>query len=249
MTEELAVYETSQIMPAAKQVEQAQEKAKILQDIVNQAGLAKNLGGKKAHLEYEAWVTIAAFYGCTPIVEWTRLIEYDGKAVGYEAKVNIINSDNRVISSAEAMCTFGEANWRNKPIFQLRSMAQTRAGSKAARMVFSWVAVLAGYSPTPYEEMTGEEYKTTPKDKTTPPEPVQEATEEPEQPLATKEELAGLKEALITAGVTLEALRKEKIQEVTGKLVKELTSEDCRNIIGVLLDEEANQTMKGASDE
>jgi len=111
-------------------------------------------------------------------------------------------------------------------------------------MVFSWVAVLAGYSPTPYEEMTGEEYK-----KTTPPEPVQEATEEPEQPLATKEELAGLKEALITAGVTLEALRKEKIQEVTGKLVKELTSEDCRNIIGVLLDEEANQTMKGASDE
>jgi len=244
MTEELAVYETSQIMPAAKQVEQAQEKAKILQDIVNQAGLAKNLGGKKAHLEYEAWVTIAAFYGCTPIVEWTRLIEYDGKAVGYEAKVNIVNSDNRVISSAEAMCTFGEANWRNKPIFQLRSMAQTRAGSKAARMVFSWVAVLAGYSPTPYEEMTGEEYK-----KTTPPEPVQEATEEPEQPLATKEELAGLKEALITAGYENENARKGKIQNTTGKMVKELTSADCLNIIGILLEEEANRTMKGASDE
>lgn len=45
-----------------------------------------------------------------------------------------------------------------KPLFQLRSMAQTRAEAKALRGVFSWVVVLAGYKPTPAEEMTGNEF-------------------------------------------------------------------------------------------
>lgn len=44
-----------------------------------------------------------------------------------------------------------------KPLFQLRSMASTRAEAKALKGVFSWVVVLAGYQPTPAEEMTGNE--------------------------------------------------------------------------------------------
>lgn len=39
------------------------------------------------------------------------------------------------------------------PLFQLRSMAQTRAQSKALRNALAWVVVLAGYRPTPAEEM------------------------------------------------------------------------------------------------
>ena len=39
------------------------------------------------------------------------------------------------------------------PLFQLRSMAQTRAQAKALRNCLSWVVVLAGYRPTPAEEM------------------------------------------------------------------------------------------------
>lgn len=39
------------------------------------------------------------------------------------------------------------------PFFQLRSMAQTRACAKAFRNVLAWVVVLAGYKPTPAEEM------------------------------------------------------------------------------------------------
>lgn len=42
------------------------------------------------------------------------------------------------------------------PQFQLRSMAQTRAGAKALRNALAWVVVLAGYRPTPAEEMTGQ---------------------------------------------------------------------------------------------
>jgi hypothetical protein len=40
------------------------------------------------------------------------------------------------------------------PLFQLASMAQTRACAKVLRNVLSWVAVLAGYRPTPAEELT-----------------------------------------------------------------------------------------------
>ncbi|MBN2118541.1 MAG: hypothetical protein JW730_18350 [Anaerolineales bacterium] len=43
------------------------------------------------------------------------------------------------------------------PLFQLRSMAQTRACAKALRNVMAWVAVLAGYRPTPAEELSREE--------------------------------------------------------------------------------------------
>lgn len=39
------------------------------------------------------------------------------------------------------------------PLFQLRSMAGTRAASKALSLRFRWVVVLAGYKPTPAEEI------------------------------------------------------------------------------------------------
>lgn len=39
------------------------------------------------------------------------------------------------------------------PLFQLASMAQTRANAKVYRNVLSWVVVLAGYKPTPAEEL------------------------------------------------------------------------------------------------
>lgn len=39
------------------------------------------------------------------------------------------------------------------PLYQLASMAQTRANAKALRNVLSWVVVLAGYKATPAEEL------------------------------------------------------------------------------------------------
>lgn len=46
-----------------------------------------------------------------------------------------------------------QVGMENVPQFQLRSMAQTRAGAKALRNALAWVVVLAGYAPTPAEEM------------------------------------------------------------------------------------------------
>jgi len=55
------------------------------------------------------------------------------------------------------MCLNDEPTWARKPLFQLRSMSQTRASAKALRNCLAWVAVLAGYEPSVAEEMTGDE--------------------------------------------------------------------------------------------
>lgn len=133
----------------------AAEQAKLLKSVVDQAGLAKKLGGKKEHLEYEAWALIAKWNRCSPNTEWTRPIKDGEKIIGWEARVQVLNDSGTIIGAAENMCMADEPNWRNKPQYSLRSMAQTRTASKALRMQFSHVAVLAGYSPTPVEEMDG----------------------------------------------------------------------------------------------
>jgi hypothetical protein len=91
--------------------------------------------------EEESW-------GDVTVYEWKDKIGADGKKIwnpnlrkgkgGYEAE--------KVA-----------AGTKKKPLFQLRSMAQTRAEAKALKGVFSWFVVLAGYKPTPAEELTGHE--------------------------------------------------------------------------------------------
>lgn len=167
-------------------INQAAEMAKLLKSVVSQAGLSKKLGGKKEHLEYEAWATIARWHHCTPSTEWTRPIKDGDKIIGWEARVNVIDETGRVIGSSEGMCMFDEQNWRGKPTYALRSMAQTRTAGKALRSLFAHVAVLAGYSPTPAEEMDGVEirHETAPK----PPKAEKPPTAEP----ATKDQRAAL---------------------------------------------------------
>lgn len=138
-----------------EQINQASDMARILKEVVTKAGLAKKLGGRKEHLEYEAWATIARWFQCTPITEWTRPIKEGEKIIGWEARVNVVDNTGRIIGTSEGMCMSDEQNWRGKPSYALRSMAQTRTAGKVLRSLFAHIAVLAGYSPTPAEEMDG----------------------------------------------------------------------------------------------
>jgi hypothetical protein len=154
---EVGLIPQDNLMPALtpdEQVDKASVMAKVLQRVVKQANLSRKFGGEKEHLFFEAWQTIGQFFSCTPQTEWTKPIMDGEKLVGYEARVNVVNSEGRVIACAESMCMRDEPNWRNKPLYALRSMAQTRTAGKALRSVFAWVAVLAGYSGTPAEEMS-----------------------------------------------------------------------------------------------
>jgi hypothetical protein len=142
-----------------EQIEAASDMARLLKDVVNKAGLAKRLGGTKEHLEFEAWQTIARWHHCTPSTEWTRPIMQGDQIAGWEARVNVLDETGRVIGSSEGMCMYDEKNWKGKPSYALRSMAQTRTAGKALRSLFAHIAVLAGYSPTPAEEMDGVEVR------------------------------------------------------------------------------------------
>lgn len=140
-------------------VERAKQAATALMGIIKQKKSPVLMNGEQ-YLEFEDWQTIGQFFTHTTGTEWTKPVMQDGKVMGYEAKANLYNKDGLVVGGAEASCLRDELNWQSKPDFQLRSMAQTRAMAKALRSRFGFVAVLAGFRPTPAEEITVETKET-----------------------------------------------------------------------------------------
>ena len=181
MSEELAVITQQPIDALAINrapeivLEEAMKAAKALTDVIEKKTKKLTFNGK-TYLQFEDWQTLGRFYGVTAVVRSTKHVEYgegDDKVQGFEAICEaLLVSTNQVISSAEAMCLNDEPNWTKKPLFQLKSMAQTRGCAKALRNVLAWVVVLAGYAPTPAEEMDGQEngqqYVNSPKRKSEP---------------------------------------------------------------------------------
>lgn len=141
-------------------LEEAQKAAIALSKVIEGKAKKVQFNGK-TYLQFEDWQTLGRFYGVTAVVQSTKYVEFgedDEKVRGFESQAQaLLVNTNQVISAAEAMCLDDEPNWSKKPLFQLKSMAQTRACAKVLRNVLAWVVVLAGYQPTPAEEMTGEE--------------------------------------------------------------------------------------------
>lgn len=137
-------------------LEEARKAAAALADVLSKKRKPVLFNGEQ-YLEFEDWQTLGRFYGVTAKVRATKHVafgEEEWAVRGFEATADaVLVSTGQVISSAEAMCLSDEPNWFRKPMFQLRSMAQTRACAKALRNVLAWVVVLAGYKPTPAEEM------------------------------------------------------------------------------------------------
>lgn len=135
-------------------IEEARKAAKALADVIDKKP-KKVVINDEIYLEYEDWQTLGRFYGVSAAAVSTRYVEF-GDVVGFEATAEallLVNGETVRISSAEAMCLNDEWKWQDKPLFQLKSMAQTRACAKALRNVLAWVVVLAGYRPTPAEEL------------------------------------------------------------------------------------------------
>lgn len=146
----------------------AQAAAKLLVNIIKQNNWSHKLGGQSEHIQYEGWQTAGKYYGYTVETFDPEYIELGG-AKGFKAKAVVINEQTGIkVGGAEAYCMSDEKNWNlephtnsygktvpGKPLFQLASMAQTRAGSKALRQILGFVVALAGYNPTPAEEMEG----------------------------------------------------------------------------------------------
>lgn len=159
-------------------IAEARDAANALKKLLDAKPNPVKMNGE-TYLEFEDWQTLGKFYGVAVKVASTAYIEYGGVR-GFEARAVVVDMRTGTeISAAEAMCLNDEDKWSTRskyewktvqgvrvkekvgeepvPLFQLKSMAQTRACAKALRNVLAWVVVLAGYKPTPAEELTGSE--------------------------------------------------------------------------------------------
>lgn len=143
----------AEVADPAGMVAVASKLATVLKDIVERQKLYANIQGKK-YPTVEAWQTIARLDNVVAREARPAERREDGS---WEAFAELLRlSDGMIVGSSSAMCgDAGDRPWNTRADYQKRSMAQTRAISRAFRAQYSWIMALAGYEPTPSEEMPG----------------------------------------------------------------------------------------------
>jgi len=152
-----------------QQIQKAVEIANAVSEVIEKKRLYIVIESKKYDKKYvmcEGWATMGALLGLFPRIVETRE-ERTGENLKVIAKCEVWSLNGNLIARAEAECDSGEVTrkkdgtivkkWLDslgKPNeYVIRSMAQTRAVSKAFRIALSWIMVLAGYQATPAEEI------------------------------------------------------------------------------------------------
>ncbi len=160
MSTDLEVVEQPQSMTLFRSDEpdeiiaRATSTAGSLAKVIRSQKLAVTISGRE-HVRVEGWTLLGTLLGVFPYLVWARPMENDGQPTwAWEARCEARTMDGRVVGSAEAMCSRSEKTWANRDDYALRSMAQTRATSKALRQPLGFVMALAGFEATPAEEMT-----------------------------------------------------------------------------------------------
>ena len=172
MTTELATV-TDSIAVSVEQFDaeltSASNKAKILAKVVTEEKLAIQLKkNSPLYLKAEAWLFIGKGYGYTPKSEVTELYhDESGKCTGAKATATILDMHGVAVGGAESFCFASEQGKSDQVASQLAGMAQTRAISRALKQLLSWVVILAGYSPTPWDEIAQTPLENTLKKETT----------------------------------------------------------------------------------
>jgi hypothetical protein len=207
----------------------AGETAEALMPVIREKGLVSDIQGRE-YLRVEAWTTLGAMLGVTPVCVWTRRLDK-----GWEARVEARTLDGRVVGAAEAECLRDESKWRNRDDFAIRSMAQTRATSKALASVLRFVATLGGAAGTPAEEMVGEA-----------PQPrKQQATAQRSGPLASTPQKVRIANALRSHGISDEIMGKvvdrtagvPLTKAAADELIARLEGEDAAAQVDLMLGE------------
>lgn len=129
-------------------IARATDVAKALSEVLRAQNLTNRIQDKD-YVRVEGWTLCGTMLGVFPVVEWTRPVEG-----GWEARVEAKTRDGAVVGAAEAECLRSEKRWKTADDYAVRSMAQTRAVSKALRAPLGFIVSLAGYEATPAEEMT-----------------------------------------------------------------------------------------------
>jgi hypothetical protein len=202
--------------------------ASRLVDVVRDQKLAVRIQGRE-HLRVEAWTTLGGMLGIFPMVTWTKPNE---SGDGFVARVEVRTRHGEIVGAAEAECSRAEKVWQDRYPYSLRSMAQTRAISRALRAPLGQVVTLAGYDATPLEEMPTESAGEPAKPPTAPVHPTTEQRAEIETLIRTLEgadpeknwrercrKLAGVPWRLLTRSMATQLI--EKLQAERAALMPE----------------------------
>ena len=128
-------------------IKRAAAVATELAKVIEAQDMFSTITGRR-HVRVEGWTLLGSMLGVFPVLEWSRRVEG-----GWEARCEARTLGGQVVGAAEAECLRSERNWSDRDDFALRSMAQTRAVSKALRLPLGFVVTMAGYEATPLEEM------------------------------------------------------------------------------------------------
>jgi hypothetical protein len=152
--------ETAELVPAPTTLfgtsnpqvalERMSELAKTLVDLVKSQKLYTTINGKE-FLYSEAWTCLGAMVGVHAIVTTTRENE-SGDGIVAHAEARTIRGE--LVGGADAECSRAEKRWKDREPYAIRSMASTRAISRALRAPLGQIVVLAGYNPAPAEEVS-----------------------------------------------------------------------------------------------
>jgi len=139
-------------------IKKAVEIADAVKGIITERNLYTLIRGK-AYVHCEGWTTMGALLGLFAHVEVEDLSNFEENIRRYRAICEAKTLDGRTLTKAESECSNqegtqenkeGKSNWED---YALRSMAETRATSKALRLALGWIMKLAGYEATPMEEV------------------------------------------------------------------------------------------------
>jgi hypothetical protein len=125
----------------------AAEVAGALARVVRERKLYASISGTE-HVLVGGWTLLGSMLGVYPVTVWSRPLED-----GWEARVEARTRDGAIVGAAESECLRSERRWAKADDYAIRSMAQTRATSKALRLTLGFVMELAGFDATPADEV------------------------------------------------------------------------------------------------
>jgi hypothetical protein len=132
-----------------EQITFASQVATELKNVIVSQKLYQLFQGKE-YVVVEGWTTLGMLLGILPVEEKVERLP-NGSYVAYVKLVRA--QDGQQVGGASSLCGVDEKRWGKAEEYARRSMAVTRATGKAFRLGYSWIMRLAGYEPTPFEEM------------------------------------------------------------------------------------------------
>lgn len=114
----------------------------------------------KNYLRAEAWQYLLALKGVTPCFDSAAEVHTSRAANGKDVRQYIVtticelkNAEGKTISRAGMIASNYEKFLKDKPLYATWGMSQTRALSRAARNMFGYIAVGAGFEAVPWDEI------------------------------------------------------------------------------------------------